>query len=332
MQRCIILLALATILAGGHSVRAQSWARKMFPTASHDFGTMARGSNAEFTFELNNIYREDVHITDVYSTCGCVQPKVAKRWLQTGEQGQIVCQFNTRSFTGFKNATVVVKFDKPFPSEVHLDVSGNVRGDVVFKPGAVQFNTVDQGNSAQTSVQVDYAGRLDWRITDIRSGSNQLAAELIETRRSAGRVTYTLLVRLMDTAPAGNLHELLTIVTNDPRSSNILLLVEGRVSAPLTVSPASLSLGTVKPGQHVSRRLVVRARTPFEIVRVTCDDDCFSFQLPEGSKTLHLIPVTFTAADRSGKTVETIQIETNLGKGSRAECVVTATVQDEGND
>ncbi len=54
-----------TVLALSAPALGQDWATKMFETTSHDFGTVARGERAEFEFDLENLYVEDVHIVGV---------------------------------------------------------------------------------------------------------------------------------------------------------------------------------------------------------------------------------------------------------------------------
>ena len=61
-------LLLATMISP--PLCAQEWARKMFETTTHDFGSVARGAKAEYEFVLSNIYLEDVHIASVRSSCG----------------------------------------------------------------------------------------------------------------------------------------------------------------------------------------------------------------------------------------------------------------------
>ena len=68
------LLALLFVLMGAVDASAQEWAKKMFKVTSHDFGTVARGAKAEFAFEFENIYEEEVHIASVRSSCGCTFP------------------------------------------------------------------------------------------------------------------------------------------------------------------------------------------------------------------------------------------------------------------
>ncbi len=182
-------------------VGAQEWADKMFSTTTHDFGTVAKGSKAEFRFKIKNLYEEDAHIQAVRSSCGCTTPQITRSELKTFETGEIVAEFNTRDFTGNKSATLTVTFDKPFHAEVQLHITGFIRSDIVTQPGAVDFGTVDQGTAAEQNLQVTYAGRDDWRILDAKTADPWYEVEMTETARGNGRVAYDLLVRMTKEAP-----------------------------------------------------------------------------------------------------------------------------------
>lgn len=316
---CLAIFALAG------SASAQEWARKMFAVRRHDFGAVARGAKAEFEFELSNIYKEDVHITGVRSSCGCTTPRVTKETLKTYEKSAVVATFNTRSFLGQKSATLTVTFDQPFYAEVQLQVSGYIRSDIVLEPGGVEFGSVDQGSTAEQKIKINYAGRGDWSIVEVKSGSPYLEAEVTETARGRGQVSYELTARLLPEAPAGYIKQQLVLVTNDRRAAEVPVDVEGRVVSALTVSPASLFLGTLKPGQKVTKQVVVQGKKPFHVTSVTCDDDCFTFRTAEAAKPVHLIPITFIAGDTPGKRTYKIRIETDLG--GDATCELLAYVQ-----
>ena len=55
------------------------WASDMFKETSHNFGRVARGSDAQFSFVFTNKYKEDVVIESVQSTCRCTKPSFTKR-------------------------------------------------------------------------------------------------------------------------------------------------------------------------------------------------------------------------------------------------------------
>ncbi len=320
------LIAILLVLSGVSQAAAQAWATKMFgKTTRHDFGTVAKGAKTEFRFEFENIYEEDVHVADVRTSCGCTTPSIEKKSLKTWEKSAIIAVFNTRTFEGLRSATITVVIDKPFYAEVQLRVEGNIRGDVVFEPGQVDLGEVDVGSSRQKTIRVSLHGRSDWKITDVRSGNPNFEVELSEPQRTAGRVTYDMLVRLKPGAPEGYLNDQLTILT-DQQKLALTVPVIGRIVPPVQVSPALLTMGTVAPGQKVTRQLVVQGKSPFKVTRVTCPDGCFEFEVTDQAKKLHLIPVTFTAGDAPSKIEQKIQIETDLGDGAKACCIATAVV------
>jgi hypothetical protein len=326
VARIVVLVFVSLGLSAAEGL-SQEWAQKLFKTTSHDFGSVARGAKAEFAFELVNCYKEQIHVASVRSSCGCTTPTASKTAINTWEKAEIVASLNTRSFTGQKNATITVTIDQPFYAEVQLTIAAYIRRDVVFTPGAVQFGAIAQGKPAQQIVDVAYAGRDDWRIVDVRSANPHLEVELNEKERGAGRVTYAMLVRLDDATASGYILDQLTVVTNDRNMMTIPLAVEGRVVAPLSVSPGSLVLGVLTPGETVAKQLVVRGNEPFRILKMECSDPSFRFEPSTEAKELHIVPVTFTASQEGAKIAETIVITTDLGGGARAECKVTATVE-----
>ncbi len=308
---------------------AADWAKKMFTTElDHNFGTVARAAKVDHVFEMTNPFEETIHIAAVRASCGCSTPTIMKDNLATWEKGGIHVRYNTRTFTGRRSATITVIIDKPYYAEVQLHVKGYIRSDVVIHPGVVQFDSIDEGSIAERIVSVSYAGRSDWQIVDVQSGNTNFEVELDETRRQAGRVDYRLLVRAKGSLAAGYFNDQLVLVTNDRRATQVPLRVEGNVIPRLTVSPASLYLGVVMPGQTVTKTLIVKGKEPFRITKVSCEDGCFEFKPSQEKKPLHVVPVVFVA-DKPGKIAQRILIETDLGAGSVATCVATATIQED---
>lgn len=326
---CCALALLLTCPSLGFS---QEWAKKMFETTSHDFGAVARGGKTEFEFVVKNIYKEKVHIASVTSSCGCTTPSIKNDSLKTWEKGAILAEFNTRTFIGQRSATLTVTIDEPFYAQVQLHVSGYIRTDIVLEPGGVEFGSVDQGTTADKSLTITYAGRGDWKIQEIKSGSPYLVAELGEPSRTGGHTSYQLKVTLTEDAPVGYVKEQITLVTNDKRSSEIAVDVEGRVVAALTISPSSLFMGALQPGQKVTKQIVVQGKKPFHVTKVSCEDEGFKFQVPKSSKAVHLIPVTFVAGDTPGKMTYSIKIETDLGADAQQELLASALIIEPGDD
>ena len=86
-------------------------------------------------------------------------------------------------------------------------------------------------------------------------------------------------------------------------------------------------MGIVAAKQSVTKYLIVRAKKPFRITKVRCDDQSFDVQPSTESKTLHRVPVVFNADGEPRKIVQAIMFETDLAEGATAKCLATATVQ-----
>ena len=62
-----------------------------------------------------------------------------------------------------------------------------------------------------------------------------------------------------------------------PQVTQIPVTVEGQVLAKVNVSPASLFLGTMQPGEKTTRQVVVWGKKPFRITSVAGDPASFQF-------------------------------------------------------
>ncbi len=329
-KRAGLAVLAGIVLLAGSPCFGQQWAQNMFKVTEHDFGTVARDAKAEYQFVFENIYLEDVHVAGVRTSCGCTTPWVSNATLKTYDKSAIVAHFNTDRFSGQRAATLTVTIDKPFYAEVQLQIRGNIRTDVSVDPGSVEMGTVDEGTSADRMVTVRYSGNDGWAITAIRSTNPHISARASEIERSYGQVAYALRVHVDKTVPAGYLNDHLVLVTNDVQGEQFPVLVEGRVLAGITVSPASLFMGVLQPGQKVTKQLVIKGKGPFRILSISCDDKSFAFDTSadKTAKTVHLIPVTFLAGADAGKVVKTIKIKTDQGEMSpelAAYAVVTRT-------
>jgi hypothetical protein len=300
----------------------------MFNTLEYDFGTVARGADTVYRFEVTNLYKQTMHISGVRSTCGCTTATIENATIKTHEKAYVVAKFNTRTFVGRHGATLTVTFDPPFRAEVQTRVHGNIRGDVVFSPGAIGFGSVDQGTTQEQQVKVNYAGRNSWEILDITNDNDYFEVELNETARGGGRVSYSLLVRLKDNLPPGYVNDQLTVVTNDrnPNNQRIPLFVEGRVVPEISVTPETLVLGELKQGEEIAKRIVVRGKQPFKIVDILCDNDSFDFKMDKTAKLVHLVNITYQAGDKLGNLNQPIHIKTDRGDTRTATCKVSVSV------
>jgi hypothetical protein len=311
-MRSAVLCLLFSLAAAPAS--AQDWAKNMFDHTSHDFGMVARAAKAEHHFTLQNIYQEDIHIASVQSSCNCTIPELTKDSLKSGEKAEVIARVDTRTFQGRREATIRVAIDRPARAEVQLHIYCYIRTDVVLEPGEINYGSVERGTTASKRIRVNYAGRNDWRILDVQSAQEHLAAKVVEVSRAFGQVAYDLTVDLKADAPEGYLNDRIVLVTNDSNATaaRVPIIVQGMVVAPLTVSPPSVSLGSVKPGQSVQKNLVLQGKTPFKLESVTVPDNRFTVKRSELPNAAQIVTVTFTAGQETGKISGQIDVRTSM--------------------
>ena len=320
-------VVITTSLFVTDSAHAQQWAKKMFSTLEHDFGTVAKDSKQEFRFEFTNLYKEDLHISGVRASCGCTIPTAEQDIVKTFEKGSILATYNTKAFAGARGATVTVTFDKPYFAEVQLQVNGFIRTDLAFSPSSLAFGEFSLKEKPRMEFNVSHAGNSDWMITDVRSKHPFYEVEILERTQLANQVGYKLAVQLKDSIPVGYLQDNLIIVTNDVSNQQIKLPVSGKVAAPVTLSPSSLLLGITSPETEITKRLILRADEPFRIESISCDYPGVRFEPSSESKKIHIVPVTFNAGLSPQKIQATITAKVNLNGEIILKCPLSATVE-----
>jgi hypothetical protein len=313
------LFATLVLVVAAPAAPAQGWANKLFPQGtSHDFGTVPRGAQLLHRFAVTNIYAVPLEITQVRVSCTCTTVTPSKKVLQPRESCTLDVSMDGRRFTGVKNITVYVTVGPTYVSTAELRVSANSRTDVVFNPGGVVFGTVGAGQTPTQPVDVEYAGNLDWRVTEVLAQGAPFTVELAELYRRQPRpgthqVGYRVKVTLKADAPPGTLKRELHLRTNDPASPLISVLVEANVEASLSVLPSPLRLGTMQVGQAVQQRVVVRGRTPFRVLAVDGLGDGLELGAPLSTTPAPVQMLTFRCQPgRAGDFLRSLRIRTDL--------------------
>jgi hypothetical protein len=311
-----LLSGLVGVLLATSTLPAQEWARSLFATTDHNFGSVVRGAKAEYAFVITNNLQEDVHIAAVRVSCSCATPRIEndKRTLKTYEKGAIIAHLNSDTHLGVRAATITVTIDQPMYAEVQLQIHAVVHTNVLMEPASVQFGAVAQGQPREARVRLYRSDFANWQIENVRLSNPSLRGEVTLLGRQAGQVWYDLKVGLSPTASPGYISDYAILATNDPALSQIVVQVEGQIRPNVVVSPADLFLGVVNIGQKVTKPLVLRADKPFRIKSITGDKSAFEIpEPPSDAKAVHIVPVTFVAKAEVGKIVKTIHIETDIG-------------------
>ena len=290
----------------------QDWARKMFKEYVHEFGNVTLGEIPEYRFEIQNIYNEDIRISSVTSSCGCTIATPSKKVLKTWEKGEIICRFNTPAVgNGFKQATITVRFEKPFIGETQLTVKGTIVSGLNVNPQKIDFGQVTEMNFPVKKISLSHTGNPSFRIQDVKSTFEHINVQIKETVRRGNYVNYEMSAQLTDTVPKGFAQGDLYVVFEEnqnlrnrdgtPVLREIPIQFNAKVVAPLQVAPEILTLGSISPGQNVTQKVFLTCDEPFKITDVRCLSEAFRVRADRESKKVHIVEVSYTGEDKLGR-------------------------------
>jgi hypothetical protein len=122
--------------------------------------------------------------------------------------------------------------------------------------------------------------------------------------------------KLKDSAPEGfSQGELFIIVNENGRTRQIPLKFNLKMASTLKISPSVLTLNDVKPGEEITRKVVLRADEPFNITDVKCRTKAFRVvEAKRGTKKTHFLEVTYTGEENVGRAEAELTFFTSLSE------------------
>jgi hypothetical protein len=320
----VVWTALAIPPAG-----AQDWVATAFPERAFEFGTVARGSKLLHSFKVLNRTNQEIHIADFRTKCGCTEVRIGAREIPPGTLTTIEATVDTTKFEGFKASGLTLVIDRPSVVEVDLNLTCFIRGELTLTPGQIDFGIVRHATEPTVTATMNYHGmRPDFAINRMVTRSGDVSVKSKEISRSAGGPAQFLLTATLNpSAPNGPFREEVTIYTNDPAVPTLPVTVTANVQSAVTVSPAVLNLGRVRPGEVVKKTVLVRSAQPFKLIELKpSDEDLSATPDPDGSRPLHMVNLTFKAPARSGPYHAVCEIATDLKDEPTATLSTFATI------
>jgi len=311
------------------SAQAQSWSDQLFDKRSHDFGWVARGK-LKTTFTITNNLKQPVHIMSATPSCSvCTVARPEKEWLDPGESTTLDATLDAHKFQLRKEVAIDVRFDKPQYGVTRLNLVAHARTDIVLSPGEFSFGTVKRGTGSTATMRIEYAGDPKWQISSATCTNSAFGEPVLEeVQRSGGRVTYLLKLSLKDEASPGTIRDRVVLGINDAYNKSLDIGVQAFVQADVSISPATLSIGSVPANSTMTKQVLVRGIKPFRIVEIESDEGPFQIEKPEDSKLLHKLEVTLKSGHDAGDVTQQFLITTDMAGEKPLKLTVSAKLVD----
>jgi hypothetical protein len=322
----LFAVTLGTAIASGQANMQWHWEKFFKDGLTHDFGTVPRGTQLYYRFKAKNIYAVPLEVSARVG-CTCVTLTPASQVLQPLQEGFLDVTMDTSRVVGYKSVNIYITVGPEYVSSTTLRVSANSRTDVVVNPGQINFGVVPRGQApAPQTIDIEYAGVLDWRVSEVVKHDAPLEVTFKELYRRPGQVGYQVAVGIKPDAPPGPFKHELFLKTNDPTSPLVPMLVEANIQASVSVAPNVVRMGNLKVGESVTKLVVVRASKPFRIVAVDGQSDGLVAELPTASAQVQVLKVKFQP-EKPGELRRQLRIKTDLDQESAASVTIEGTVE-----
>lgn len=267
-----VLIPLVVVACAAAPVLAQEWGAKMFDRHEVKFGSVARFADTTFKFKVTNPFVEDIQITNLSTSCGCISwtDRQFPITIKSKEVRELTIRLDTVGHQGDKRVRAYVSLLEPTrgsSSSLTIPVEGRIRSDFEVRPSYVGFGPIDLGKGYTQKIGINYVGgHPNWRIVAAKTTSPHYSAKVVETGRAGGTASYEAIVEIDARAPVGVLRDQLILTTNEGGDSTISIPIEAKVEPDIVVT--DVQFGTLAPGQAKSTNVVVRGKKPFKIEKV----------------------------------------------------------------
>ena len=120
------------------SAQDYEWGKKMFDRQDVKFGSVAKNADVVFKFNVKNIYKEDILITSLSTSCGCISWQERDRLpirITSGQTQQITIRLDTARHQGDKHVTAFASLSEPTRgSKAQLSIRWQASRTLANKP------------------------------------------------------------------------------------------------------------------------------------------------------------------------------------------------------
>ncbi len=268
---------------------------------TYDFGSTEVGQQFDHVFEIKNVGTADLTLEKLPPSCStCTSFEIDKLRLKPNEIAKATVKWHIKAETPEFRQYAPFKTNDPDQPEVKMYVKGKVVKRIVLEPiGQWNIGEVTEGQSKEYTGTVTSATVEKFAVESVTNANPKLkvtvtpmsAEKLAEMKVKSG---YDLKAVLESDIPVGEFRDPITVNLLAPEPIKLVVDAVAKRSGPLQIfgpgwheERMQLALSAFDPKEPLSTRLFLYTRgvsDELKIVKVTCPDDRFSFELKPDTK------------------------------------------------
>lgn len=301
-----ICMAVLTLASGAQ-------ADLQFTATTVDVGEIRAGAPLSHQFPFTNRGTEEVEITGIHSSCGCLTPRMSGQRFAAGEQGHVRVEINTLSPNpGPHTWQVTLSYRVGNEDiEIALQVKARLIREIVVEPAAV---TMYVNGPMQTEIRMTDLRPQPLTVEAVETSAPGLQARLAgEETDSSGRLVRKIQLHV-DVSDGGH-EETLSLYTNDPfyREIKVPVSIVKRSRQRISASPGRVEW-TAGVGSSLPAKMVLlsdRDNQEINVQAVTSDSPAVSCQWAKGPGAMTTVKIKVDPNlidEKSFQTVVQVQV------------------------
>jgi len=171
-------------------------------------------------FYFRNNASENVQITGMQPSCGCLAPAISETEIPPGKIGKLTLPIRlSNEPSGFREYTVTVSYSDPKPRDVTLTVKAVLpEKSLIVEPRVLMVMGAARGEQQHIVTVSDYrveSADKPMRVTGVTGSSSIFTPELAGQFKSEGANRIAIGVKFRNNAPQGRHRGMINIATDD---------------------------------------------------------------------------------------------------------------------
>lgn len=216
-----------------------------------DLGSVQRGDRVVHTFHLRNAGTATVHLKEVIPSCSCTTAPLTRKDLAPGERLELQATFDSRTFQGPVQKSLVVTSDDPEQPVLQLELKAVVRPRILGLPEVLRLPGRRASGEAPARLELRRSDGTPLKVL----GAALKGVPALEVEVVPEPPAVALLLHPRQAAAPGPFQGALVLQIEDAVEPRLEIPVQGSLVADLSVYPESLDLGRLAPGASSSMPL-----------------------------------------------------------------------------
>ena len=207
-------------------------------------GPVQRGDRVVHVFRLRNAGAARIHLKEVIPSCSCTTAPLTRKELAPGEELDLEATFDSRTFQGPVQKSLVVASDDPERPVLQLELKALVRPRILGLPEVLRLPGRRSSGEAPVRLELRRSDGTPLKVL----GAALKGVPALEVEVVPEPPAVALLLHVRQAAAPGPFQGALVLQIEDAVEPRLEIPVQGSLVADLSAYPEALDLGTLAPG------------------------------------------------------------------------------------